>query len=306
LLLQGFEFPGAEASSLLDYAVLSALSYELPNVTKQVNDIWFGPNEVVDEDEFVANYRESAGNSNNPVYFKLFNFSNINGAGVVAIRGSETNWDWFVNIQMWASSGFAQIVEGFVPFGWLFHPILDTLVMVANSMERLKEKKSAYYRVVSGFVNALFDGYGGADFRADGLRVTGASLGGGQAIIVGAQTPAHAVAISGPSAELNHLALLPQVSLEALNTNVLNVVPDRDLIARLGGQGRLVQKIACKAPVNSLFGCHSMWRSVCEIAFACGTEGRAVFCRCIRDFGYPLPIQNGTRSFDQACPPSTS
>lgn len=44
-----------------------------------------------------------------------------------------------------------------------------------------------------------------------------------------------------------------------------------------------------------------MWRSVCEINYRCGTNGRPVVCKCVSQFGYPKPEQNGTRSFEEAC-----
>ena len=57
----------------------------------------------------------------------------------------------------------------------------------------------------------------------------------------------------------------------------------------------------CIAPNNDLFGCHSMWRSICELSYRCGSHSRPVACRCVEELGYPEPIQNGTRSFAQAC-----
>ena len=64
---------------------------------------------------------------------------------------------------------------------------------------------------------------------------------------------------------------------------------------------QLFQNAKCDAPKNDLFGCHSMWRSVCEINYRCGTNGRPVVCKCVSQFGYPKPEQNGTRSFEEAC-----
>ena len=64
---------------------------------------------------------------------------------------------------------------------------------------------------------------------------------------------------------------------------------------------QLFQNAKCDAPKNNLFGCHSMWRSVCEINYRCGTNGRPVVCKCISQFGYPVPVQNGTRTFEEAC-----
>ena len=47
-----------------------------------------------------------------------------------------------------------------------------------------------------------------------------ASLGGGLAIITGAQTDAYAVAISGPGATLSRMTYDPPVELDKLNTQV--------------------------------------------------------------------------------------
>jgi len=58
----------------------------------------------------------------------------------------------------------------------------------------------------------------GYDFS--NLRVTGVSLGGGLAIITGAQTDAYTVAISGLGATLSREALDPPIELEKLNAQV--------------------------------------------------------------------------------------
>ena len=92
------------------------------------------------------------------------------------------------------------------------------------------------------------------------MRVTGASLGGGLAIITGAQARTPAVAISGLGAELSRNTLKPRISLDDINKYVFNFIPDRDYIARVGGRPRQHQEAQCSASSASLFGCHSMWR----------------------------------------------
>lgn len=141
--------------------------------------------------------------------------------------------------------------------------------------------------------------YNGTGFHT--LRVTGASLGGGLAIITGAQTRANAIAISGLNGRLSRRTFDPQVSEEDLDTRVFNVIPDRDIIAVVGDRSRLFQEIQCRAPLNSLFGCHSMWRTACELSFVCGTENRPVMCQCVEKFGYEEPVRMGNRSFAEAC-----
>ncbi|MGK3735982.1 MAG: hypothetical protein ACI8RD_006541 [Bacillariaceae sp.] len=87
-----------------------------------------------------------------------------------------------------------------------------------------------------------------------------ASLGGGIAIITGAQTGASAVAISGLGAELSRNTLDPPVSKQDINERAFNFIPDRDYIARVGGRPRQHQEAQCNASASNLFGCHSMWR----------------------------------------------
>ena len=93
----------------------------------------------------------------------------------------------------------------------------------------------------------------------------------------------------------------PPISLDKLNAQTFNFIPERDYIAKIGGRSSFFQNGQCTAPKNDLFGCHSLWRSVCEISYRCGSNGRPVVCRCVKLFGYPVPTPNGTRSFEEAC-----
>ena len=107
--------------------------------------------------------------------------------------------------------------------------------------------------MTTAFVNEFKDTY-------EGMRLTGASLGGGLAIITAAQTGAPAVAISGLGAELSRNTLVPRVTMDDINKYVFNFIPDRDYIARVGGRPRQHQEAECNATTSNLFGCHSMWR----------------------------------------------
>jgi len=183
----------------------------------------------------------------------LFTFPNAPNLAVVAIRGSQTNLDWMVNMQLWSAAGLAQLVKWLTPYGWIWTPILDDLVRVVNFIQSDSVKKVSYYTVTTDFANEFRKQY-------DALRVTGASLGGGLAIITGAQARVPAIAISGLGAELSRHTLNPPVTKDQINEWVFNWIPDRDYIARLGGRPRQHQEAQCNAPTSNLFGCHSMWR----------------------------------------------
>jgi len=283
-------------TALGDYAFLSAMAYETTNITGYILPQWFGEGQAVDEDVVVKEYRKEADNSVVPVYFKLFSFPAVPNVAVLAIRGSQTTWDWMVNMQLWSASGLAQIVKWMLPFGWIWTPILDDLVWFISFIQSDQLDDIAYYKVTTEAVKNFKKSY-------DSIRVTGASLGGGLAIITGAQTKTPSIAISGLGVEFSRNAVKPPVTLDDINEYVFNFIPDRDYIARVGGRPRQHQEAHCHAETSNLFGCHSMWRSVCEINYRCGSNGRPVACRCHFTFGYPEPepIGNTIRTFKEAC-----
>jgi len=301
-LTKGFEFPNSESTDLGDYSFLSAMAYETSEMSSFYLNKWFGPDVVRDEDEFVSQYRKDSDTELSPVYFKLFSVPSAPGYAVMSIRGSETAFDWISNMQLWSAAGLAQVVKWLTPFGWVWEPILPDLIYLVNLVESEPIASVSYYKITTQFVNDVLGGYGesfGKDFT--NIRVTGVSLGGGLAIITGAQTEAYAVAISGLGATLTRETVDPPIELEKLNSQTFNFIPERDFIARIGGRAPLFQNAECIAPKNDLFGCHSMWRSVCEINYRCGSNSRPVICRCVENFGYPKPVQNGTRTFEEAC-----
>mmetsp|Transcript_14453 Transcript_14453/g.40241 ORF Transcript_14453/g.40241 Transcript_14453/m.40241 type:complete len:977 (+) Transcript_14453:144-3074(+) len=298
-MAKGFRFSadGVDRDAALgDFAFLSALAYETTDVTSFVLPQWFTETEVVDEDTKVKEYREGVKDAAVPVYFKLFTFPAVPDIAVISIRGSQTTWDWMVNMQLWSSSGLAQIVKWLTPFGWIWTPILDDLVWFLSLIQSEKLSEIDYYRVTTAATKHFRQSH-------KKLRVTGASLGGGLAIITGAQAKTPSVAISGLGVEFSRNAVNPPVTMDDINKYVFNFIPDRDYIARVGGRPRQHQEAHCTASNSNFFGCHSMWRSVCEINYRCGSNGRPVICRCHYQFDYPEPepIGDTTRTFKEAC-----
>ena len=86
-LTKGFQFPGDGSSDLSDYIFLSDMSYKEPAVTKYTLEQWFGAGMVVDEDEFVTQFRTDSNTASSPLYFKLFTFPLTPGQAVMSIRG---------------------------------------------------------------------------------------------------------------------------------------------------------------------------------------------------------------------------
>jgi len=145
----------------------------------------------------------------------------------------------------------------------------------------------------------LYEGFEGRTYT--NLRITGTSLGGGLALLTGAITGASAICFSALNAMFSRRTFLPPITVEQLNTRVFNVIPQRDIIANIDRPGRLYQRIQCRGPKNDWFACHSMFRTLCEIQYQCGSQGKPINCLCVSKYGYPIPTQNGTVTWEDTC-----
>jgi lipase ATG15 len=107
-----------------------------------------------------------------------------------------------------------------------------------------------------------------------------------------------------PNSMISRDSFSPPLTVEALNTLTFNVVPSKDIIPMVDDKARLYQNINCTAPSSEFVDCHSIVRTLCEVMYSCGSNGRPVPCECVLDYKYPEPsyIGNDTSSnFTQLC-----
>ena len=174
------------------------------------------------------------------------------------------------------------------------------IVEIINSLQSDSITDVSFYRVTTPFVQSL---RASPEYKA--VSITGHSLGGGIAIISGAQAEVPAIAMSGPNSMLSGLSFTPQVSPDELDKYTFNVVPQKDIVPLFDDLAQNYQNIICNAPANDLFACHSILRTLCELQYRCGTGNRPAICECNTVFGYPKPLTLGDRDFDQLCENST-
>ena len=123
-------------------------------------------------------------------------------------------------------------------------------------------------------------------------------------MITGAQTGVPAVALSGPNAMLSRKSFDPPISADALDAFTFNIIPERDVVPMIDDPAQNHQSIRCNTDLADVVGCHDSTRSLCEIIYSCGSEGRPIPCACVTTFGYPEPTPvdpSNTQSFADFC-----
>ncbi|KAL7540552.1 hypothetical protein ACHAXR_010204 [Thalassiosira sp. AJA248-18] len=305
-LTNHFALPaGLDNTYALDYNFLAGIAYETTDVSIYLIDKWFGQSSAaIDEADFVTQWRKDSGNSLEQVSFKLFSFPSSPGVGILSIRGTETSVDRMFNAQLYLGSVLTQLIRAFMPFSWIWDSIYDDLLATTSWVASDHLQKSDYYRITTDFVNdLLLNNYtiDGKNFQW--LRTTGVSLGGGLALITGAQTDAYAFAYSGPNPTLARKTWDPPITMEQLSHHVINIKPENDFVSSIGDVVPNHQLVQCRDWPAKVHNCHSFWRIFCEYMFTCGSpvDRSGAFCDCADKWGYPKPIPRGNRTFEQAC-----
>jgi lipase ATG15 len=289
-------------TSMADYAFLAGLAYRDVEGTQGALDGWFGLSDInaTDRNDVVEMWRAD-NDVQASVSFKLVTVpgddGNVGDYAYVLIRGTQNNWDMLTDVQLWGAAALMQALRALLPLGEIWTPIIAQLIQVINTVESSSIERVSFYKVTTKFVKYLQK-----ETDYIGVGVTGHSLGGGLAIITGAQTMTPAVALSGPNAMLTRRSLDPPVSSGDLDSQTFNIIPERDVVPMLDDVAQNFQHIRCNTGANDPIGCHDSTRSLCELLFTCGSKKRPTLCECVQLFGYPEPDPTGNRTFDEACP----
>ena len=294
-LPQDFGVPTTE-NALADATFLSSLAYI--NGKKQMQmglDKWYGANVATNQDDIVSVFKGAWGGTS--LKYKLIDFNQQAGFAVVSIRGADTTASTLAGMKVWSGVALSQTIQALMPLGNAWAPLLDKVVALLSRFEAHSTVDfAAAYEEVSAFVQTLLHS---GEFSE--VVLTGHGFGGGVAFISGAQNELKAVSLSSPSIVQLGSTVNPPLSQDQVHRNVLNIAPERDLIANIGTRVHRQQEIQCRSGANDLLGCHDPIRSLCEIQYKCGSFGRPILCACHESYGYDMPVAIGNRTFEEAC-----
>ncbi|GFH56298.1 hypothetical protein CTEN210_12774 [Chaetoceros tenuissimus] len=291
---ENFIPPSKNETSLVDFAFLSKMAYRSDDNAEKDMKEWFGNETKIEYftniSTVIKEFEDSYKDPSNVVY-KLFGFPNEiepeKSVAILSIKGTDNGWDILADAQLWAGAAISQFVRSLIPLGSLFTPLLEDLIWFVSLIESKNLRNLSFYQKITALVNHLdknttfLDNDTTFKQKYPNLILTGHSLGGGLAMISGAQTNKTVIALSGPNALLSRRTFEPVITPEALKNYTFNIVPDRDPVPRIDDLSKNFQRIQCRTSANNFIGCHFGDQSICELLLSCGSEGRPIPCNCI-------------------------
>eukprot|EP01028_Stygiella_incarcerata_P004686 TRINITY_DN203_c2_g2_i1.p1 TRINITY_DN203_c2_g2~~TRINITY_DN203_c2_g2_i1.p1 ORF type:complete len:1305 (-),score=425.58 TRINITY_DN203_c2_g2_i1:1303-5217(-) len=259
-----------ENISLVEYAFFSKMAYsEGSDFTDDLN-AWFPSGWEIKhspDDDDDGSDGESA------TFYDLYHTATQ--LSVVAVRGTAGTRDIIQDIDIWLSVSLFQAASYVGPA--FLQPATIDIIYWSNFMKRiLKSPDSRFY------FDALEEYVDGIKATRKSVVLTGHSLGGGLAKIVGAKESLVSVTFSSPG--LMYTSKTVDIDYHSVHDYGITLKPDKDIIPKVDTQSGTVLPMDCDQGIAT---CHKIHVTICELLRSCGDPN-----------GRGLKVDTCPKSFD--------
>ena len=198
----------------------------------------------------------------NPRYYHLFEATRQ--VHIIGIRGSVSAGEWFEYLKLWSEVISYQLTSEALPVQRFPLSFVTSYVSASSFLERILHHNRPDYSLksIESYIKKK-----NLNSKGDNVILTGHSLGGGLAKIIGSRQKIQAVSFSSPGEVC--ISKKMGFSLEDLQRYTTSVVSRNDLVTWVDHHGGLVQFIGRKASQHDQ--CHAV-NIYCELKRSCSFQ----------------------------------
>jgi len=260
--------------TVIDFGQMASLSYHLPNQTSLQAAI---------AEEFPGWHLEHMHLYDiEQRHYTTFYHMTRQNTSIIAVRGTWSAMESLQDLNFWMPAAFLEFASMMGPSVFDSKYLLSTMVGISQAVWSVK--KSQFSDLLE-YVRLQAD-----KGEYEHFYITGHSLGGGLAKMVGALVGIPAITFSAPGLWDTSVIVEPPISSSALTRGSVTVVPQNDVVPKIDAQTGSVLHIEC--PHKEAAKCHSITSTMCELLASCGDGGG-------RDIPRGYRFKNGTCTREQ-------
>ena len=198
----------------------------------------------------------------NPRFYHLL--ESTTQVHIISIRGTTSSREWFEYLKLWSEIISYQVTSVALPKQTFPLNFVTSYITASSFLERLlhHNREDFAFSTLESYIEKINRTAGST------ILLTGHSIGGGLAKIVGSRQKVTTVSFSSPGEVFNRAKF--GFTLDDLQRYTTSVVSRDDIITWIDIPGGLVQYIDCNA--SDYVQCHSIVNTYCELKKSCGFQ----------------------------------
>lgn len=197
--------------------------------------------------------------------------SNGQNVTVLAIKGTSSRGDFFVDAQLFLPSALLTLAHRLLP---LVNDQNSYTAIFLEYMLTLPFRTLKDFTVIDKYIRELKEVTENLNVYNRTI-VLGHSLGGGLSKVVAKLIGKNSISLSGPGISMTSNIYDPVGFNRNFYSSFIDIIPDMDIVPRVERSGGATYRINCRA---GAFPCHNSERSLCTAMITCRVPGYKQYC----------------------------